>query len=134
MRQHPMCGGYGLSALKMCVRRHEHVAECRCVIEHHLLKGANSGIELDARIHRPETGRGRDLVISAATGVKLRRHIANLVVEHPIDQRVYVLVRGDRLGTSCELLPNLSESALDLFAFFERENSRSPEGNRPSLR
>jgi hypothetical protein len=129
-----VCGGYWLGALKVCVCRHQHVIERHRVIEHYLLKGTDRGIELRTRVHRPEAGRGCNLVISAAAGVKLRRYFADLIVKHSVDERVDVFVGWKRLSTSRELLANSSETALDFLAFLERQDSGPPKGHCPGLR
>jgi hypothetical protein len=129
-----VCGGYWLGALKVSVCRHQHVIERHRVIEHYLLKGTGCVIELRTRVHRPETGRSCDLVIPATAGVELRCYLSYFIVEHSVDQRVYIFVRWKRLCTSRELLANCSKATLDFLAFLERQNSGPPKGHCPGLR
>ena len=110
----------------MRVCRHQRVLERCCVVDHYLLKRTNSRIELDASVHRPETRRCCDLVVAATTGVELRRHITDFVVEHAVNESVNVFIRRERLGAAGELLGDRREATLDCLAFLEGENSSAP--------
>jgi hypothetical protein len=117
----------------MRVGGHQRVFEARGVIQHYLLERARRGVEFDAGIHRPESGSGSYLIVATASGVKLGRDVADLLVQHAIDHRVHVFVGGKGSRTRSELLTNGGKPALDLFALLERDDSGSPEGDHPSL-
>src|SRR6266550_8907345 len=51
VRQRPMGGGNGLSALEMGVCRHQRVFKRGRVVEHHLLERTRCGVELCACVH-----------------------------------------------------------------------------------
>jgi hypothetical protein len=81
-----------LRALEMRVCRHQVMLEGNCLIDHDLLKRSHRLIEIDDTIHHPQTGCSRDLIVSAATRMKLRRDVTNFLVQQPVDHRVHVFV------------------------------------------
>ena len=102
-------------------------ARCRCVydgimssssadglIDHHLLQIAHGDVELIARVDRPEPRRGRDLIVAAAPGMKLRRDVADLLVQQPVDHRVNVFVGRLGQGTVREVSRRHASSPLSI--------------------
>src|SRR5207302_9066091 len=86
MRQHPVCGGYGLCPLEMCVCRHQHIFERRRLIQHYLLERSGGGIQLRTCVDGPQTGSGRNLIVSTAPGGELGGDVAHFFVEHAVDE------------------------------------------------
>ncbi len=135
MREHPMCGGHRLGALQVRVRRHEGagVVEIARMCDQDVLQRADRRVERGGRVHCPEAGGRGDLIVAAAAGMELGRDVADLVVEQPVDERVHVLVRGNRRGAGAEADGHRIEPALELAALLEREDAGVPERDGPGL-
>ena len=104
MRQHPVCGGYGLCPLEMCVCRHQHIFERRRLIQHYLLERSGGGIQLRTCVDGPQTGSGRNLIVATAPGVELGGDVPHFFVEHAVDECVDVLIRREWLCTGRQFL------------------------------
>ena len=104
------------------------------MVDHHLLQGPRSGIELGAGVHRPQACSGSDLIVPTASRMELRGNVSYLIVQHPIDEGVDIFVGTDRLSTLRQFLADERQAVLDRFAFFQGEHAGSPERHRPGLR
>jgi hypothetical protein len=102
-----------LCALHVRVRRHQVILVLSGLTYHHVLKILDGGVHLLARIHTPEPSGGGNLVVSAAASVKLRCDIADLLVEKPVDHRVYIFVGGDWLFATRKPTRNRIEPRFD---------------------
>ena len=134
MRQHPVRDRDRLRALHVRVGRHERLLMVGRLPYHHVLKAAHGGIELVTGIDPPETCRGRHLVVAAPAGVELRRDVADLRVQQPVDHRVYVFVGRERRCTSGEALRDRVEAGLDPATLVECEYAGIPQCHGPGFR
>ncbi|HEX8392292.1 MAG TPA: lyase family protein [Longimicrobium sp.] len=64
----------------------------RVLLKESALEFAHSRVQPRHRAHRPEARVGGDLVVTRAAGVELPRHVAGLLVQQALDERVHVLV------------------------------------------
>jgi hypothetical protein len=90
VRQQPVCRNDWNRALHVRVGRHHGVdAEPIGVIDESLLHGTHGCVESRAGAHRPESRRGRNLIVPAPSSVKLGRDRSDLVVQQAVDQQEY---------------------------------------------
>ncbi len=128
-----MRGGHRNRTLHVRVRRHQRRLQTMRLIDHRLLKALERDVERLRRVHRPKTRCGRDLVVAASARVQLRRGVADLLVEQPIDQRVHVLVRRRGRFPALHSRGDAIEATFDLVAFVERQNTGVVERDGPRL-
>src|SRR5438105_9117017 len=66
--------------------------------------------------------------------MQLGGNVADVLVKQPIDERMNVFVRGDRLGARVETPCHRIEASLDLLALGDGENSGAVERHCPGFR
>ena len=98
-----------------------------------VLQTSDGRVDVFARVHAPESGGGRDLIVPAAAGVQFRRDVTNLGVQQPVDHRVNVFVGRNRCLSARESLRDGIQTGFNATAFLQRENPRIPERDRPRL-
>ena len=131
--EQPVCGRDRLGALEVRVRGHQYRLDLSGAIHDHALEFTNRPIEAPDGIHGPQPGGCGDLIVPAASGVKLRCHVADCFVQQPVDHRVHVFVRGRRALTCFETARDRIEAALHGLALVERQDAGVPQRHGPGL-
>src|ERR1051325_7255167 len=118
----------------MRVGWHDGIGNRRRVLCDASLKLLDQFFEARRGIHRPESGRRGDLVVSRTTGVELGGNVAGLLVQQAVDHRMNVFVRWNRTLTCHEATLHGVEAVLDRGALMESEHARAVQRHSPRLR
>jgi len=121
-----MRGGNRNRALQVRVARHHRGLQLSGTIDDDLLQLTNRRIDPLARVHGPQPGRRGDLIVPAASRVEFRRDVANLFMQQAIDERVHVLVAGQRRLAAVQAIRDGIEPSLERLALVERKDTRAP--------